>query len=130
MSALQLAHPILESLKGSSSEWLMELLLTFNQGSISKFEAMKPQWSTQPDLLTKENQLREKIRLLCLMEVKFQALLLRVYCSSFPISEVVCNLFQSLQILTLAWCLCMLGRVCLDTELRNRIEVLPLSWMN
>ncbi|XP_071528008.1 26S proteasome non-ATPase regulatory subunit 13 [Panulirus ornatus] len=67
-----LAHPILETLKGSSSEWLMDLLLAFNQGNISKFEAMKPQWSTQPDLLAKENQLREKIRLLCLMEMTFQ----------------------------------------------------------
>ncbi|KAG7163682.1 26S proteasome non-ATPase regulatory subunit 13-like [Homarus americanus] len=67
-----LAHPILEALKGSSSEWLLELLFAFNQGNISKFETMKPQWSTQPDLLAKENQLREKIRLLCLMEMTFQ----------------------------------------------------------
>ena len=66
---LQLAHPILEALKGSSSEWLRDLLLAFNEGHINKFEAMKAQWSTQPDLLAKENQLREKIRLLCLMEV-------------------------------------------------------------
>ena len=50
-------------------EWLNDLLFVFNEGNISKFEAMKPQWSTQGDLLTKENQLREKIRLLCLMEV-------------------------------------------------------------
>ncbi|XP_042878477.1 26S proteasome non-ATPase regulatory subunit 13-like [Penaeus japonicus] len=67
-----LAHPILESLKSSQSEWLLDLLLAFNQGNISKFETMKPQWSTQPDLLNKENQLREKIRLLCLMEMTFQ----------------------------------------------------------
>lgn len=67
-----LAHPILEALKGSSSEWLRDLLLAFNEGNINKFEAMKSQWSTQPDLLTKENQLREKIRLLCLMEMTFQ----------------------------------------------------------
>lgn len=67
-----LAHPILEALKGSSSEWLRDLLLAFNEGNIDKFEAMKSQWSTQPDLLAKENQLREKIRLLCLMEMTFQ----------------------------------------------------------
>lgn len=67
-----LAHPILETLKGSSSEWLLELLLVFNQGNIRKFESMRPQWSTQLDLVTKENQLREKIRLLCLMEMTFQ----------------------------------------------------------
>ncbi|XP_068211143.1 26S proteasome non-ATPase regulatory subunit 13 [Palaemon carinicauda] len=67
-----LAHPILETLKGGSSEWLLELLLVFNQGNIRKFESMRPQWSTQLDLVTKENQLREKIRLLCLMEMTFQ----------------------------------------------------------
>lgn len=65
----QLAHPILDALKGSDMEWLMELLYTFNEGNISKFEAMKTQWSTQPDLVAQEMQLREKIRLLCLMEV-------------------------------------------------------------
>lgn len=65
----QLAHPILESLKNSSGEWLMELLYAFNEGNLSKFESMRTQWSTQPDLVAKEIQLREKIRLLCLMEV-------------------------------------------------------------
>lgn len=64
-----LAHPILESLKGTSNEWLMKLLLAFNAGDINTFERMAPQWHTQPDLLAKEIELREKIRLLCLMEV-------------------------------------------------------------
>uniref|UniRef100_A0A2P2HY97 26S proteasome non-ATPase regulatory subunit 13 n=1 Tax=Hirondellea gigas TaxID=1518452 RepID=A0A2P2HY97_9CRUS len=67
-----LAHPILESLKGTSNEWLMELLLAFNAGNISIFERMRAQWSTQPDLLAKEMELREKIRLLCLMEMTFK----------------------------------------------------------
>jgi len=67
-----LAHPILSLLKGSSSEWLLDLLFAFNEGNIAKFESMKAQWSTQPDLLTKENHLREKIRLLCLMEMTFK----------------------------------------------------------
>ncbi|KAF2368925.1 Proteasome component (PCI) domain [Trinorchestia longiramus] len=67
-----LAHPILEALKGTSMEWLMRLLLAFNAGDINTFESMKPLWSTQPDLLTKEIELREKIRLLCLMEMTFK----------------------------------------------------------
>ncbi|KAB7508169.1 26S proteasome non-ATPase regulatory subunit 13 [Armadillidium nasatum] len=67
-----LAHPILESLKSSSGEWLMELLYAFNEGNLSKFESMRTQWSTQPDLVAKEIQLREKIRLLCLMEMTFK----------------------------------------------------------
>ncbi|XP_076054703.1 regulatory particle non-ATPase 9 [Oratosquilla oratoria] len=67
-----LAHPILESLKGTSQEWLIELLYVYNGGNIQKFESMKPQWSTQPDLLARENKMREKIRLLCLMEMTFK----------------------------------------------------------
>ncbi|MCL4122953.1 UNVERIFIED_CONTAM: hypothetical protein GTU68_019477 [Idotea baltica] len=67
-----LAHPILDSLKGSQGEWLMALLLAFNEGNIAKFEAMRAQWSTQADLVAKEIQLREKIRLLCLMEMTFK----------------------------------------------------------
>lgn len=67
-----LAHPILSSLKGSSSEWLMKLLYAFNAGDIATFESMRASWSTQPDLLAKETQLREKIRLLCLMEMTFK----------------------------------------------------------
>ncbi|KAA0187508.1 hypothetical protein HAZT_HAZT001124 [Hyalella azteca] len=67
-----LAHPILESLKGTNLEWLMRLLLAFNAGNINEFESMKPLWSSQPDLLAKEIELREKIRLLCLMEMTFK----------------------------------------------------------
>lgn len=67
-----LAHPILESMKGSSNDWLLQLLFAFNAGDIATFESMKTQWSSQPDLLAKETQLREKIRLLCLMEMTFR----------------------------------------------------------
>lgn len=67
-----LAHPILESLKGTSNEWLMKLLFAFNAGDIATFESMKAQWGAQPDLLAKETELREKIRLLCLMEMTFK----------------------------------------------------------
>merc|ERR1719239_332348 len=67
-----LAHPILGSLKGTPNEWLMDLLFSFNCGDINAFEKMAPQWKTQPDLRSQETQLREKIRLLCLMEMTFK----------------------------------------------------------
>lgn len=34
-----------------------------------RFEKMKPQWGSIPDLATQEIKLRQKISLLCLMEV-------------------------------------------------------------
>lgn len=37
-----LMHPILESLNGTTHEWLKRLLFTFNEGNIGKFEALAP----------------------------------------------------------------------------------------
>ncbi|KAH8268278.1 26S proteasome non-ATPase regulatory subunit 13 [Drosophila bipectinata] len=67
-----LAHPILESLKGSDNEWLVELLKAFNSGDINKFNDMKKIWSKIPDLAAQEVKLRQKISLLCLMEMTFK----------------------------------------------------------
>lgn len=68
----QLAHPILDSLTGTENEWLVELLRAFNSGDINKFEQMKPKWSTIADLAAQEVKLRQKISLLCLMEMTFK----------------------------------------------------------
>ncbi|KAH8326711.1 hypothetical protein KR067_012166 [Drosophila pandora] len=87
-----LAHPILESLKGTDNEWLVELLKAFNSGDINKwvslhpylgisyllipfsnrFNDMKKIWSKIPDLAAQEVKLRQKISLLCLMEMTFK----------------------------------------------------------
>jgi len=67
-----LAHPVLQSLNGTENEWLVKILMAFNSGDLATFEAMSPKWKSQPDLLAKEVQLREKIRLLCLMEMAFK----------------------------------------------------------
>lgn len=67
-----LAHPILSSLKDTENEWLMELLKAFNVGDIKKFNEMKTIWSKIPDLLAQEIKLRQKISLLCLMEMTFK----------------------------------------------------------
>lgn len=66
-----LTHPILDSLKGTENEWLIDLLQAFNKGDINKFEQMKPQWSKIPDLVAQEPNLRKKVALLCLMEMTF-----------------------------------------------------------
>lgn len=67
-----LAHPILDSLKGTAREWLINLLYAFNAGDIAKFDELKPKWRTQADLAAQEKHLREKISLLCLMEQTFK----------------------------------------------------------
>ncbi|XP_023175805.1 26S proteasome non-ATPase regulatory subunit 13-like [Drosophila hydei] len=67
-----LAHPILESLQNTENEWLVELLKAFNMGDINKFNEMKNIWSKIPDLAAQEVKLRQKISLLCLMEMTFK----------------------------------------------------------
>jgi 26S proteasome regulatory subunit N9 len=67
-----LAHPILKSLDKSENEWLISLLAAFNSGDIKKFESMKPLWYQIADLAAHEVKLRQKISLLCLMEMTFK----------------------------------------------------------
>jgi len=67
-----LAHKILESLKGTENEWLIDLLFAFNSGQVERFRQLKPKWSTQPDLCSNETLLFEKVCLLCLMEMIFR----------------------------------------------------------
>ncbi|XP_033222007.1 26S proteasome non-ATPase regulatory subunit 13 [Belonocnema kinseyi] len=67
-----LAHPILESLKGTANAWLVEVLQAFNAGDIAALEKLKPQWSKVADLAAQELKLRQKISLLCLMEMTFK----------------------------------------------------------
>ncbi|XP_014255171.1 26S proteasome non-ATPase regulatory subunit 13-like [Cimex lectularius] len=67
-----LAHPILDSLTDTQYAWLIDLLYAFNSGDITKFETMKPKWSVTAALVEQEVKLKEKIRLLCLMEMTFK----------------------------------------------------------
>ena len=66
---LQLAHPVLESLKNQEESWLVDLLFIMNAGDIAGFHKLKPKWSTQTDLLANERTVLQKITLLALMEV-------------------------------------------------------------
>lgn len=66
-----LAHPVLESLRGSNNAWLIDLLTAFNTGNIKKMDEMREQWYLIPDLRAQELALRQKIALLCLMEMTF-----------------------------------------------------------
>ncbi|KAI5615028.1 26S proteasome non-ATPase regulatory subunit 13 [Silurus asotus] len=50
-------HPVLESLKNTDKQWLIETLFAFNSGN--------------PDLAAQEAKLMKKIQLLCVMEMTF-----------------------------------------------------------
>jgi len=67
-----LAHPVLTSLKGTHSAWLVDLLAAFNSGDIQMYEKMKKQWMTDPTLKEHEAVLKVKIQLLGLMEMTFK----------------------------------------------------------
>lgn len=67
-----LAHPVLNALRETERKWLVELLFAFNSGNIGRFDELKSQWSKQPDLAQHEVSMRQKISLLCLMEMTFK----------------------------------------------------------
>jgi len=71
-----LAHPIVDSLKGTDKEWLAHLLHTFNQGDMKGYQDLIGQFVSQlerePVLLAKAELLKEKISILRLMEMVFE----------------------------------------------------------
>lgn len=67
-----LQHPIINHLK-KRDDWLIELLEAFNNGDLKRFADLRPKWTAQPDLATHDIQLRQKISLLCLMELTFKS---------------------------------------------------------
>ena len=66
-----LMHPILGALGNTSDQWLVELLYAFNRGDLAAFDALKLSWQQQGDLKAAEVKMRQKICLLCLMEMSF-----------------------------------------------------------
>ncbi|CAF4098889.1 unnamed protein product [Rotaria sp. Silwood2] len=68
-----LQHPVLDALKNTREQWLIDLLQAFNIGDVEKFEALRALWQSQPDLRMAEIILQKKITLLCLMDMIFVA---------------------------------------------------------
>lgn len=67
-----LQHPIINCID-MSKRWVIDLLEAFNSGDLNRYEALQPQWSSQPDLVTHALELRKKITLMCLMEMTFKS---------------------------------------------------------
>uniref|UniRef100_A0AAX7UBW5 26S proteasome non-ATPase regulatory subunit 13 n=1 Tax=Astatotilapia calliptera TaxID=8154 RepID=A0AAX7UBW5_ASTCA len=66
-----LMHPVLESLRNTDKQWLIDTLYAFNAGNVEKFQSLKSAWGQQPDLASQEGKLMQKIQLLCVMEMTF-----------------------------------------------------------
>ncbi|KAM5138484.1 26S proteasome non-ATPase regulatory subunit 13 [Mantella aurantiaca] len=66
-----LMHPVLESLRTSDRQWLIDTLYAFNSGNVETFRSLKTAWGQQPDLAANETLMLKKIQLLCLMEMTF-----------------------------------------------------------
>lgn len=70
-----LAHPIVDSLLGTQGEWLHHLLHAFNKGDIHKYEQLVAQYEQQlagqPILVQHVDRMKEKISILCLIELIF-----------------------------------------------------------
>ncbi|XP_062405678.1 26S proteasome non-ATPase regulatory subunit 13-like [Sardina pilchardus] len=66
-----LMHPVLETLRKTDKQWLIDTLYAFNGGNVEKFQALKSSWGQQPDLAAHEAKLMQKIQLLCVMEMTF-----------------------------------------------------------
>ncbi|PNH01687.1 26S proteasome non-ATPase regulatory subunit 13 [Tetrabaena socialis] len=68
-----LQHPIINSLDGTPSQWLHELLSCFNNGDMHLYDTLcaryASQLNAQPALVAHERRLREKITIMCLLEL-------------------------------------------------------------
>lgn len=44
---LQLMHPVLETLRNTDKQWLIDTLYAFNGGNVEKFQGFKSAWGQQ-----------------------------------------------------------------------------------
>lgn len=62
-------------LEGSSFEWLLRMLQAFEAGDLAQYDALcrtySQQLNAQPALVANQNRLREKITILCLLNLIF-----------------------------------------------------------
>ncbi|XP_017333455.1 26S proteasome non-ATPase regulatory subunit 13 isoform X2 [Ictalurus punctatus] len=98
-----LMHPVLESLRNTDKQWLIETLCGFNSGNVIKFKSLKSAWGQQPDLAAHEVKLMQKIQLLCMTftrptnnrQLSFQEIAQR---AQIPASEVEPLMMKALSV--------------------------------
>ena len=71
-----IAHPIVRALEGTPFAWLSEIVVAFNDGDLHAYDALcathADALNAQPALVANERKLREKITILCLLQIVFQ----------------------------------------------------------
>ena len=71
-----IATPILTALRGSPNQWMHDLVLAMNRGSIDEFNAIvdanREQYFAQPSLSLRHEEVKKKIVLLALMNIAFE----------------------------------------------------------
>lgn len=67
-----LLHPILDSLKNSEYQWLLDILFALNDGNVTSFESLTSHLGKQPILQNSLPFLRQKICLTALIEAVFK----------------------------------------------------------
>ena len=71
-----IAHPIRAALDGSAFAWLADILGAFNDGDLHAYDDLcvkhADALNAQPALVANERKLREKITILCLLQIVFQ----------------------------------------------------------
>ena len=71
-----IATPILSYLKGTPNEWMQQLVLALHKGDIDNFNLIvdnhKTQYFAQPALVSKHEDVKKKIVLLCLLNIAFE----------------------------------------------------------
>lgn len=70
-----IATPILKALEGTPNEWLRDLVVALNSGDIDNFNMIvdrnRAEYGTQPALMTRHETVKQKVVLLCLMNLAF-----------------------------------------------------------
>ncbi len=76
----------MKALSGSPYAWLREMLEAFNHGDLHAYDALCSEHAAalnaQPALVAHERKLREKITILCLMELIFKCVPTSLNCHS------------------------------------------------
>jgi 26S proteasome regulatory subunit N9 len=70
-----IATPILKALDGTPNEWLRDLVVALNSGDIDNFNLIvdtnRTEYGTQPALMSRHETVKQKVVLLCLMNLAF-----------------------------------------------------------
>uniref|UniRef100_A0A1I8ARU7 26S proteasome non-ATPase regulatory subunit 13 n=1 Tax=Steinernema glaseri TaxID=37863 RepID=A0A1I8ARU7_9BILA len=66
-----LSHKIVDVMATTELRWLYEVLFSLNAGDVQKFNELEKSWGQWTDLKTNEKVIRDKVRLLSIVELSF-----------------------------------------------------------